>query len=274
MKTSFTDKIIVISGGASGIGEELATQLAQAQATVIIADRDKMRGIELARNLTNEGYDVSYDHIDMTVQHDVEQLFDLIVKTHGRIDYVINDAGIFMGGEIRDTPLENWHTVITNNIFTVMNGTHYAYQIMLKQGFGHIVNLGSTAGLTPIPAMGIYGSTKYAIVGLSHALHNEAKDFGVKVSVVCPTIINTPLYDTAIYNKVNKRRALKSRDSTQSVNVAARRIIKGIANNKATIHTAVSTHIMWILYRITPGLYNVLARSIHRKYRHHLRIDK
>jgi short-subunit dehydrogenase len=272
MNKSFLKKVVVISGGASGIGEALVTRFAHQGAIVVIVDRNQELGVALAKKLSKKKHSVSFEHADMARIEEAESVFKRIIKVHGHMDYVINDAGVFMGGEIRDTDIEKWHLVVSNNVFAVMNGTHYAYQQMLMQGYGHIINLGSAAGLTPIPAMGIYGSTKYAIVGLSHALRNEAKSLGINVSVVCPTIVNTPLYDTAILNRVNRKRALRSRNIFQTPDQAAQKIIRGIAKNRATIHTAVSTRIMWLLYRLSPGIYNLLSRRILTKYRQQLRL--
>jgi len=92
--------------------------------------------------------------------------------------------------------------------------------------------------------------------------------------VICPTIVNTPLYDTAIYNNFNKAKALKARSKFQTSDVAAKKLLKGVSKNKATIHTAVSTKMAWIVYKIIPSLYNYFAQRAVIKYRHTLRINK
>ena len=261
MKNIFLDKNIIVTGGASGIGEALVTKLLAFGANVVVVGRSAQ-------------YDGSatYFQADMSVQDEATEVFDKIIAELSTIDYVINSAGIFMGGEIRDTPLEKWHSVMDNNIYAISHGAQLAYLHMIKQGHGHIVNIASTAGLIPVPAMGIYGATKYALVGLSHAMRNEASDLGVKVSVACPTIVNTPLYDTALYNHLDKQRLLKPRKNLQTPDVAADKILKGIIKNKATIHTAFATKSIWGLYRLSPGLYDIAARRIMRKYRSDYRV--
>ena len=271
MKLPFAHSVVVVTGGASGIGKEIVNQMVDKGARVIVVGRTRKTGVKFVKELKKRGYDVDFEHVDMTKQKDVRLMINRIVKKYGMIDYFYNNAGIFMGGEIRDTKIENWHEVANNNIFSTMNGSHYAYQQMIKQGFGHIVNVASAAGLFPVPAMGIYGSTKFAIVGLSNALRNEAKAFGVQVSVVCPTVVNTPLYDTALYNKVDTDTALKNRSSLQTPEVAAKKIIRGVRRNKAVIHTSLTTSATWVLYRIAPGIYNVAARRILKVYRKKLR---
>ena len=273
MKNFFSHSVVVVTGGASGIGKEMVKQIVPSGAQVIVVGRTKKTGKAFVKELKKDGYDIEFEQVDMTDAKKVEAMFEGIISTYGRVDYMINNAGIFMGGEIRDTKLKHWYEVLDNNIHATINGTHFAYQCMIKQGYGHIVNVASTAGLIPVPAMGIYGASKYAIVGLTHELRNEAKAFGVKVSVVCPTIINTPLYDTAIYNNVDTQKALQSRGSQQTPEKAAKKIIGGVMKNKATIHTALRTHFIWTIYRIAPWAYNIGARRVLKLYREKLRTE-
>ena len=265
MDRKFKDAVIIITGGASGIGKELARQLLERGAEVIIIDRNESSRAGILSEFQSDSSHITYIIADMADKQQAANAFETILQKHSKIDYVINGAGVFLGGEIRDTPLESWHFITQNNTFAVMNGTYYAYEAMRAQARGHIVNIGSAAGLMPIPAMGIYGSTKYAIGGLTQALRNEAKECNVRVSLVCPTIVDTPLYDTATYHKVNKKRALERRASFQSVDVAAARIIRGIKKNKPVIHTSASTQFISLIYRCSPTLYNLFARIILKK---------
>jgi len=271
MNTFFAGSVVVVTGGASGIGKEIVNQIAPAGAKVIIVGRTNKTGKQFVKELKHKNIDVDFEHVDMTDTKKVERMFKNIVAKYGRIDYMFNNAGIFMAGEIRDTKLDNWYKVMNNNIFATVNGTHFAYQQMLKQGSGHIVNVASAAGLLPVPIMGIYGATKFAIVGLTHELRNEAKTLGIKVSVVCPTIINTPLYDTATYNRLDKSKALKTRGALQTPQSAAKKILRGVKRNKATINTSVSNHLVWILFRIAPWAYDIGARRVIKLYRKKLR---
>lgn len=271
MKNHFKDTVIIIIGGASGIGKSLSNQLAGNAKAIFIVDRNTEAGSKQVNGLRSKSQVSEFIYAEMVNAPEVKKVFETIAKKYGQIDYVFNCAGIFMAGEIRDTPIENWQKVIENNVWAVNNGTHYAYQAMLPFKKGHIINIASAAGLFPVPIMGIYGASKYAIVGLSHELRNEAKVYGIKVSVVCPTIVNTPLYDTAIYNNVNKEKALKARETLQTADTAAKKIIKGVIKNKATIHTSFSTKVGWWTYKNIPPLYNVLARRIINTYRKSLR---
>jgi len=271
MKKFTSDSVVVVTGGASGIGKEIVNQIVPLGAKVIIVGRTRKTGHDFLKDLKHRGYHADFEHVDMLDTKKVEHMFTSIVKKYGKIDYMFNNAGIFMAGEIRDTKLDDWYKVMNNNIFSTVNGTHYAYQQMLKQGNGHIVNIASAAGLFPVPIMGIYGATKFAIVGLTNELRNEAKTLGIQVNAVCPSIINTPLYDTATYNDLNKTKALKTRGALQTPEQAAKKILRGVRRNKATIHTSVATHGIWILYRIAPWAYNIGARRVIALYRKKLR---
>lgn len=271
----FKDKIVMITGGASGMGKELAKQLGAQGAVIIVADINTTAGESLIKELRLNGVSTSFQSVDMVDQEAVQQLIQSVVSTHGRLDYMINGVGIVMGGEVQDTNLSNWHKVMTNNVEGISNGMHFAYQQMVLQGHGHIINFASAAGLFPVPIMTIYGASKFAIVGLTHGLRAEAKDMGVKVSVVCPGIVKTPIYESAIYEEVDKDKAIDlfmNKLPSQETPVAVGRIIKGIQRNKATIMTWYPAYIYWWLYRLSPALYIRLNSLLMPSFRKHLRI--
>ena len=137
---------------------------------------------------------------------DASQVQALVEGAHrelGRIDYLFNNAGVNVCAELRDTTLEDWNLLIDVNLRGVVHGVHAAYPIMREQGFGHIINMASAAGLIPAAAEGAYGATKHAVVGLSSTLRIEAASFGVKVSVVCPGLVDTPILDSTKYVKLD-----------------------------------------------------------------------
>ena len=272
--TAFKNKVIIVAGGASGIGEHLVRQLSSFGKTVIILDRNKKAGNKLAKELTNDITGaVIFEAIEMNDTKKVSTLLTKLNKTYGPIDYFFNTAGSFMAGEMRDTPTENWLKITELNLPPQINGATSMYEIMQQNGHGHIINFASAAGLFPVPIMSIYGSTKFAIVGMSLGLRIEAKTLNINVSVACPTVVNTPLYDTAIYNKVKKDKALTLFRSAkiQTPEIAASRIIKATASNKAIIHTALSTRLGWAFYRFSPSLYVASSRRFIKTYRKSLR---
>jgi len=116
-----------------------------------------------------------------------------IFADQGRLDYLFNNAGIAATGDAAHYTLESWRKVVEVNVMGVVHGAQAAYPAILRQGFGHIVNIASTAGLLPTPSLVSYAASKHAVVGLSRALRAEAQSRGVRVSVVCPGVIRTPM---------------------------------------------------------------------------------
>lgn len=270
---TYQNKIVIVAGGASGIGEQLARLLVSFSAKVIVLDRNGKAGAALQKSLP----EIQFNVLDLSSADKVRRSIRHIIRKNGPVDYFFNAAGVFMGGEIRDTPIEDWERVTHANLMPMWNATSVIYGVMQKQGFGHIVNIASSAGLFPVPAMSIYGATKAAVVSLSLGLRNEARSLGVRVSVVCPTIVKTPLYETALYSGVDRKKVLElleTRKGLQTPDVSARRILKQAARNKAVIHTALSTRATWFLFRIWPSLYLRLAERVLMTYRKSLRIHK
>jgi len=267
----YQNKIVIIAGGASGIGEQLARLLVSHSAHVIVLDRNSDAGAALSLVVP----EVEYNMVDLTHADSLKRSVRHIIKKHGRIDYFFNAAGVFLGGEIRDTPLEDWNRISIANLSPIWNGTSVVYGAMQKQGFGHIINIASSAGLFPVPAMSIYGASKAAVVSLTLGLRTEARTLGIKASVVCPTIVKTPLYETALYAGVDRKKVLhliKERSDLQLPEVTARRILAKTARNKAVIHTAFSTYGAWLLFRISTELYSRAAMRFLSIFRRTLRI--
>lgn len=272
MYSSYANKIVVIAGGASGMGEHLARQLANVAKTVIILDRNKSAGTLLAKELG-----ILFETVELTNADQIKRVLRRINKTHGTIDYFFNTAGSFLGGEMRDTPLVDWHAITASNLQPIINATAIVYDIMRGNGRGHIINFASAAGLFPVPVMSVYGATKHAVVGLTLGLRMEAKTFNINVSVVCPTIVKTPLYDTALYGGVDKPKALawlKNNPKIQLPDKAAQRVVGGVAKNKAIIHTSFNTRLAWTIYRLSPRLYMLFASRAFSTYRKKLRLQK
>src|SRR5206468_10226121 len=142
--------------------------------------------------------------VDVSRETEVERTVSDIVATHGRLDYMFNNAAVAIVGELRDGNVADFRRVVDVNLFGVVHGTMAAYRVMLRQGFGHIVNISSVAGLMPTPILTAYSTTKWAIVGFSTAVRAEAAGLGVKASVVCPGLVRTDMGEHNVYWNVRK----------------------------------------------------------------------
>jgi NAD(P)-dependent dehydrogenase (short-subunit alcohol dehydrogenase family) len=190
---TYSGAVAIVTGGASGIGAALSRTLARRGATVVLADRQLDAATQAAAALQRGGAVAEAVELDVRDAAGVEGLIGDVVGRHGRLDYLFNNAGVGIGGEARDYTLDDWRYVVDVNLMGVIHGAHAAYGRMIAQGFGHIVNTASMAGWMPAPLMAVYGTTKHAVVGLSRALRIEAAPLGVRVSVLCPGVIRTPL---------------------------------------------------------------------------------
>ena len=246
------EKVAIITGGASGIGRALGEDLARRGAHVVLADVNELLLAETVGSITKAGHDAKGVRLDVTDVEAVKRVVNETVAEHGRLDYIFNNAGILIMGEAKDHSYDDWRSEIDINLYGVINGVFAAYPIMIKQGFGHIVNTGSLAGLIPLPGELPYTVSKYGVVGLSHTLRLEGAAYGVKASVVCPGIINTPI-------KHNSKMVCADREkffdpASMSAAQCARIILRGVERNKATILVTRLAKILWLLQRISPTI--------------------
>ncbi|MES2797235.1 MAG: SDR family oxidoreductase [Bacteroidota bacterium] len=245
-------KITIITGAAAGIGKELAIQLNEQGHQVIALDID-------FEGLKSLGNSIEKMQLDVADYQAVKQTFSDIFQKYRRIDYVYANAGIAVAGEIRDIDIIQWQKIISININGVINCATEAYSLMLRQGFGHIINTASLAGLVPSVTMGAYSTTKFAIVGFSRVLRAEAREFGINVTAVCPGYIKSNIYDNAIYNNVKKEAAMGINPfNLLETDAAVSKIINGVEANKELIIFPFYGKLIWLLYRYCYPILNLL----------------
>ena len=165
-----TRKVAIVTGGASGIGKALCRELITQQVFVIIADVNRSEGKLVEDELNRQANCARYEYVNVIDQTSVEELVRNTFKEFGRLDYLFNNAGITMYGELFDVSIDDWKHIIDVNLWGVIHGTQIGYSIMKEQGFGHIVNTASAAGLGPSPLTAAYSATKHAVIGLTTSL--------------------------------------------------------------------------------------------------------
>ncbi len=194
-------KTVVITGAGSGIGKGLALELAKRQAKVIATD---IQADAVQETVKACGGQTEARVLDVCDAKAVCACCEDVARRHGRLDFMFNNAGIGIYGEVYEIPLESWNRIIDINIRGVLHGIHAAYPIMVKQRSGHIINTASLAGLGMVPLFTPYAMTKHAVVGLTRSLRLEAELHGVRVSALCPAAIDTPLLDRTEYTDIPK----------------------------------------------------------------------
>jgi NAD(P)-dependent dehydrogenase (short-subunit alcohol dehydrogenase family) len=264
----FENAVAIVTGGGMGLGEALCEELAHRGATVVIADINGDAARQLAARLADRGATAAAVRVDVANEADVAQLIDSTVAEYGRLDYMINNAGIAIGGDSRDLSMQQWRRVLDVDLLGVVHGTVHAYQVMAKQGHGHIVNVSSLSGLVPQPGNVPYCTSKHGIVGLSLSLRAEGVDLGVKVSAACPGDMRTKIYDNMVVaNMPREQVAALSRRThylmpQMSAHAAACAILRGVDRNRALIVFPTAVQAIWQLYRRFPGL--IYRINIHR----------
>ena len=274
----FRDKVSLFTGAASGIGEALALALHQRGAKVIAADIDIKALLKNSTGTRQIGQTIRAVQLDVTDYEAFKQVIDDAVSREGRLDYIFNIAGIAVGGEIRDLEIEHWRAVLNVNLYGVINGSILAYKVMAKQGFGHIVNMSSIEGIMPFPATVPYVASKFAVMGLSQGLWVEGTDLGVKVSVVCPGFVKTPIFDVTPLVNLDRQEAMKSLDKLEQFSITPEKcasiILRAVAKNKPLIPVTSFVYLLWWLVRIKPSLVMDLVRRDFNKIRFKARIGK
>ena len=274
-KTIWKDAVAIITGGGSGIGRALAIAMAKRGALVMVTDIDPDRALLVANEC---GVNAQSFLVDVRDANQVNELVHQVFHQFGRVDFIFNNAGIGVAGETHEIPAPLWDRIIDINLKGVLNGVLAGYPIMVKQGYGYIINTASLAGLGPAALMAPYAMTKHAVVGLSHSLRLEAAAFGVQVNVLCPSAIETPILDSmnpADLPEVpwtpNARRYLSNLAAPPyPVEKMAEEVLIAIEKNKPTIVLPGKARLAWLMGRLFPGLVEKLATKaliIERKSR-------
>jgi NAD(P)-dependent dehydrogenase (short-subunit alcohol dehydrogenase family) len=192
------DRVAVVTGGASGIGRALADRFAADGMRLVLADLEAAPLARAVSELEGGGAEVIGVAADVTSAAAIEAVRDQALDAFGAVHVVCNNAGVG-GGGIVDAPLALWEWVIGVNLMGVVHGVHTFLPLLLDQDEGHIVNTASLAGLGGVAGLGIYCTTKFAVVGLSESLHYDlaARGSAVGVSVLCPGFVQTSIGESA-----------------------------------------------------------------------------
>ncbi|MDA8356113.1 MAG: SDR family oxidoreductase [Actinomycetota bacterium] len=250
--SAFHHKIAIVTGAASGIGKALAAELIDRGAEVVVADIDAA-GIEsAATDLDAGGTRAVPAVLDVADAEAVRRLVESTCDQRGHLDFVFNNAGIGSGGPVEHLGLDTWRRTVEVDLMGVVHGVAAAYPLMVRQGFGHIVNTASLAGLVPSPLLTPYAAAKHAVVGLSVSLRVEAAAHGVRVSAVCPGPIETPLLDQP--GSVNARTLLTNAlGEPYPADRLAADVLDGVAANDALIVAPESARAAWAYFRQSPA---------------------
>jgi NADP-dependent 3-hydroxy acid dehydrogenase YdfG len=206
------DKVVVITGASSGIGEATALLLAERGAKVVLGARRLDRLEALAARITNVGGEVAYAQTDVRRRDDLSNLVMLACERYGKLDVLINNAGIMPISLLDDLRVEDWEEMIDVNLKGVLYGIAAALPVFREQGSGHFVNIASTAAYLILPTMSVYAGTKVAVRAISEGLRQEAGD-KLRVTIISPGMTRTNFAE-AMTNPEVKAQLEERRDKT------------------------------------------------------------
>jgi NAD(P)-dependent dehydrogenase (short-subunit alcohol dehydrogenase family) len=266
----FEGRRVVITGAASGIGRAIALAFARAGARLFVCDLSSGRLPGLEAELSSAGArEVHAATVDVGARADMENFCESVCRT-GAPDVLVNNAGVGLAGGLLATSLDDWQWILSANLWGVVHGCHFFAPKMAAQRRGQIINIASAAGYYNSEAMTAYGTTKFAVIGLSEGLRAELAPLGVGVSVICPGFINTPIVANMRLRgeaypeseRANVQRFYEKRD--YSPERVASAVLRAVRDNPALLPVTPEAWALYAMKRVAPELGPRLLAGVRR----------
>jgi NAD(P)-dependent dehydrogenase (short-subunit alcohol dehydrogenase family) len=261
LKTAdLTGRVVVVTGAGSGIGREVSLLCAQRGAHLALCDISDAGMAATAQAARTRDAQVLTSRVDVSDAEAMTRFAHATFDRFGRVDLLVNNAGVGLVGRFLDTSGKDWRWLIDINLMGVVHGCDAFLPTMIESGHGgHVVNLSSAAGLLANPQLTAYSATKFAVLGLSEALRMELKPHGIGVTAVCPGIINTAITQNSPIrsgdvDERRKRLASTYQKRGYTAERVARNILRAVDRNRAVAPVAAEAHLMCVLSRTAPPL--------------------
>lgn len=266
---NFQDKVVVITGAASGIGRALAQNLASRGARLAVSDVDDIGLAETVALLERAGVrEVRSDHLDVADRAAFAAYAEAVAAHFGRVNVVVNNAGVALAGDFEDLEYPDMEWIMGINFWGVATGTKEFLRHLIASGDGHLVNISSLFGLVSMPGQSMYNAAKYAVRGMSEAIRQEMLVAGhrVGVTVVHPGGIKTAIARNARVSakedKTATARLFDEKLARMTPERAAEIIVAGVAKDKARVLVGIDAHAVHQLAKLTGSRYqDIVARS-------------
>jgi len=189
------DKVVIVTGGSGGIGNEICKQLVTLGAQIIIVSRSNSYSAKLQNKITRTNPNNIFIEKDLRVYDAWEELIETVLMKFSRIDILINSVGIIIPGTIESLRINEIENYLNTNMLSIIYGARAVIPVMKKQKHGHIINVGSLGGIVPMPYETMYCATKFGVRGFSLSLAEELKNTGINVSLISPGSVKTKMLD-------------------------------------------------------------------------------
>lgn len=206
--TQEDSRVAIVTGGGSGIGRAIALALAADRCAIAIFDRNTRNGAAVASEIERSGQRARAYEIDVTVSGGVHQAVEEVVKTFGRIDVLVNNAGIGVLGSVEELAEEEWDRVMSVNVKSVFLCSRAVIPHMAARGGGRIINVASVAGLVASPGRAAYCASKGAVVMLTRAMALDCAPRNINVNSICPGVVITPMTEKSLRDPADRQRRI------------------------------------------------------------------
>lgn len=257
-------KTVVITGAGSGFGRALAVAWARRGWRTGIVDIDMEGAEETLRMVGKAGGAGETYRCDVRKKEEVEAMADHFFEAWGKVGVLVNNAGVYSVGCAEDVALEDWERVMEINLWGVIYGCRDFIPRMKRQGGGHIVNMGSAAGLMNLPEMSPYNIVKAGVISLSETLKAELAPYGIGITVACPSYFNTDLASTmTTTNEFQNAFANASFSSSRtSADRIAEKVLEAVERNKLCVVPQFHVKLAWLLKRSLPSVWFSVVQRI------------
>jgi NAD(P)-dependent dehydrogenase (short-subunit alcohol dehydrogenase family) len=263
------DKLVVITGAASGIGRATANAFAREHAKLVLCDVNEDGLREVEREVSSQVDHIEWRITDVSSRQAMRELAESVHERFPAVDVLVNNAGVGQSGGLLDMTLDDWEWVLSINLWGVIHGCHYFVPKMVEQRCGHVVNVSSVFGFFAPPGTLGYCTAKFGVFGFSESLRGELAPHGIGVSTICPGMINTNIVKTGRFNgssATSRERAVQQFEQRgHSPDVVARAILSAVRKNRAVVPAAPEAWAFYYAKRFLPGQFDTIARAVSRR---------
>lgn len=263
-------KVVVITGGSRGLGLALAEEFGRHEATLMLAARKEEELQKAQRHLLAEGFVKNPSRLqtiacDLTRAEEAQKLVRRTLERFGRIDVLVNNAGVIHVGPIEEQSLQMYRDAMDSNFFSLLYTTYAVLPYMLKQRAGSIVNIASIGGKIPVPHLAPYSASKFAAVGFSETLHAELKPKGIRVTTVNPGLMRTGSYPNAVITGQKEKEydwfslSASIPGLAHSATYAARKIYRAVLQGRAELEIGLDAFLAARIHGLSPSLTQLLG---------------